>query len=253
MLGWHSAEMPEVFGPQGLANRHQAGYPLFPMMFVSIACGAISGFHGTQSPIMARCVTSERQGRWIFYGAMVAEGILALIWAAAAGTFFADGGDGIANLQAFLADHHNNPASVIDAVSRNWLGTVGGILAIIGVIAAPITSGDTALRSARLIVADFLHLDQRPIPKRLVIALPLFACVFGMVFVDFGVVWRYFAWTNQTLATFTLWAGTVWLYKYRRDKYPWGWLMAAIPAVFMTVVCITYILVAPEGFNLHLW
>lgn len=252
MLGWHSAEMPEVFGPQGLANRHNAGYPLFPMMFVSIACGAISGFHGTQSPIMARCVTNERQGRWIFYGAMVTEGILALVWAAAAGTFFADGGDGIANLQSFLAEHHNNPASVIDAVSRNWLGTVGGILAIIGVIAAPITSGDTALRSARLIVADFLHLDQRPIPKRLMIALPLFACVFGMVFVDFGVVWRYFAWTNQTLATFTLWAATVWLYKKLRvdSLKQYGYLIAMIPALFMTMVCSSYILIAPEGLHL---
>ena len=255
MLGWHSAEMPEVFGPQGLANRHNAGYPLFPMMFVSIACGAISGFHGTQSPIMARCVTNERQGRWIFYGAMVTEGILALVWAAAAGTFFADGGDGIANLQRFLAEHHNNPASVIDAVSRNWLGTVGGILAIIGVIAAPITSGDTALRSARLIVADFLHLDQRPIPKRLMIALPLFACVFGMVFVDFGVVWRYFAWTNQTLATFTLWAATVWLYKQsvisnQSSAFRWGYLIALVPAVFMTMVCSSYILIAPEGLHL---
>ena len=228
------------------------------MMFVSIACGAISGFHGTQSPIMARCVTNERQGRWIFYGAMVAEGILALIWAAAAGTFFADpetGLYGIDGLQAFAAEHpgENIAALVIDKVSRSWLGTVGGILAIIGVIAAPITSGDTALRSARLIVADFLKWDQRPIPKRLMIAFPLFLCVFGMVFVDFNIVWRYFAWTNQTLAVFTLWAGTVWLYKYRREKYPYGWLIAAIPAAFMTVVCISYILIAPEGFHLHLW
>jgi len=256
MLGWHSSEMPEVF--DGLQNRQTNGLPLFPMMFVSIACGAISGFHGTQSPIMARCVTSERQGRWIFYGAMVAEGILALIWAAAAGTFFADpesGLYGIDGLQAFAAEHHgeNIAALVIDKVSRSWLGTVGGILAIIGVIAAPITSGDTALRSARLIVADFLKWDQKPIPRRLIIAVPLFLCVFGMVFVDFNIVWRYFAWTNQTLATFTLWAGTVWLYKYRRDKYPYGWLIAAVPAAFMTVVCISYILIAPEGFHLHLW
>jgi len=232
-------------------------------MFVSIACGAISGFHGTQSPIMARCITNERQGRWIFYGAMVAEGILALIWAAAAGTFFAqpeNGIDGIAGLQAFGAEHNNNPAAVIDIVSRSWLGTVGGILAIIGVIAAPITSGDTALRSARLIVADFLHLDQRPIPKRLMIAIPLFLCVFGMVFVDFQIVWRYFAWTNQTLACFTLWAATVWLYRKEKTEraadrlqktdYPYGWLITAIPAIFMTVVCISYILIAPEGLHL---
>jgi len=256
MLGWHSGEMPEVM--DGLHNRQTNGLPLFPMMFVSIACGAISGFHGTQSPIMARCVTNERQGRWIFYGAMVAEGILALIWAAAAGTFFADpeqGLYGIDGLLAFAAEHRgeNIAALVIDRVSRNWLGAVGGILAIIGVIAAPITSGDTALRSARLIVADFLKWDQRPIPRRLMIALPLFLCVFGMVFVDFNIVWRYFAWTNQSLAVFTLWAGTVWLYKYRRDKYPYGWLIAAIPAAFMTVVCISYILIAPEGFHLHLW
>ena len=251
MLGWHSSEMPEVF--DGLANRHNKDYPLFPMMFVSIACGAISGFHGTQSPIMSRCCTNERQGRWIFYGAMVAEGILALIWAAAAGTFFANpetGTDGIAGLQEFAAQHKggNIAALAIDVISRNWLGTVGGILAIIGVIAAPITSGDTALRSARLIVADFLHLDQRPIPKRLVIALPLFLCVFGMVFVDFEVVWRYFAWTNQTLAVFTLWAGTIWLYK--NGTYRYGYLIAMIPALFMTMVCSSYIFIAEEGLSL---
>ena len=260
MLGWHSSEMPEVF--DGLQNRQTNGLPLFPMMFVSIACGAISGFHGTQSPIMARCVTNERQGRWIFYGAMVAEGILALIWAAAAGTFFADpekGLYGIDGLQAFAAAHHgeNIAALVIDQVSRSWLGTVGGILAIIGVIAAPITSGDTALRSARLIVADFLKWDQRPIPRRLIIAFPLFMCVFGMVFVDFNIVWRYFAWTNQTLACFTLWAGTCWLYKKStltlpkgKEKLRFGYLVALVPALFMTMVCTSYIFIAPEGFHL---
>ena len=259
MLGWHGSEMPEVF--DGLQNRQTNGLPLFPMMFVSIACGAISGFHGTQSPIMARCITNERQGRWIFYGAMVAEGILALIWAAAAGTFFADpetGLYGIDGLQAFAAQHpgENIAALVIDKVSRSWLGTVGGILAIIGVIAAPITSGDTALRSARLIVADFLKWDQRPILRRLIIAFPLFLCVFGMVFVDFNIVWRYFAWTNQTLATFTLWAGTVWLYKKVKGEslklkvYKWGYLIALIPALFMTMVCTSYILIAPEGLHL---
>lgn len=255
MLGWHSADMPEVFGPHGLANRYDGNHPLFPMMFVSIACGAISGFHGTQSPIMSRCITNERQGRWIFYGAMVAEGILALIWAAAAGTFFAEmtDGDGIQGLQEFAAQHKGEDvkALVVDQVSRHWLGSIGGILALIGVIAAPITSGDTALRSARLIVADFLHLDQKPIPKRLVIAVPLFLAVFGMAFVDFDIVWRYFSWTNQTLAMFTLWAATVWLYK--NSKYKFGYLITAIPAIFMTAVCITYILIAPEGFHLHLW
>lgn len=251
MLGWHSQDMPEL--TDGLYNRQTNGLPLFPMMFVSIACGAISGFHGTQSPLMARCITNERQGRWIFYGAMVAEGILALIWAAAAGTFFAvpeKGLYGIDGLQAFAAQHpgENIAALVVDKVSRSWLGTIGGLLAIIGVIAAPITSGDTALRSARLIVADFRQIDQRPIVKRLAIAVPLFLCVFGLVFVDFNVVWRYFAWTNQTLAVFTLWAGTVFLYKERHTAY--GYLMALIPALFMTMVSSSYILIAPEGLHL---
>ena len=253
MLGWHSSEMPEVF--DGLYNRQSNGFPIFPMMFVSIACGAISGFHGTQSPIMARCCTNERQGRWIFYGAMVAEGMLALIWAAAAGTFFADpdkGLYGIDGLQAFAAQHpgENIAALVIDTVSRSWLGTIGGILAIVGVIAAPITSGDTALRSARLIVADYLKLNQKPIFNRLIIAIPLFLCVFGMVFVDFNIVWRYFAWTNQTLAVFTLWAGTIWLYKHTHNQYTYGYYIALIPALFMTMVCTSYILIAPEGLAL---
>lgn len=254
MLGWHSSEMPELI--DGLHNRQTNGLPLFPMMFVSIACGAISGFHGTQSPLMARCMTNERQGRWIFYGAMVAEGILALIWAAAAGTMFADpehGLYGIDGLQAFAVAHpgENIAALVVDRVSRSWLGTIGGILAIIGVIAAPITSGDTALRSARLIVADFLHLDQRPVRNRMMIALPLFACVFGMVFVDFNVVWRYFAWTNQTLAVFALWAGTIFLYKNAQTTktYPYAYLIALIPALFMTMVSVSYIFIAPEGFR----
>lgn len=251
MLGWHGGEMPEL--TDGLHNRQTNGLPLFPMMFVSIACGAISGFHGTQSPLMARCVTNERQGRWIFYGAMVAEGILALIWAAAAGTFFADsehGVYGIDGLQAFAAQHpgENIAALVVDKVSRSWLGTIGGILAIVGVIAAPITSGDTALRSARLIVADFLHLDQRRIGKRLIIAIPLFLCVFGMVFVDFNIVWRYFAWTNQTLAVFTLWAGTVFLYRQQHTHF--GYIISLVPALFMTMVSSSYILIAPEGFHL---
>ena len=268
MLAKHGSAMPEL--TDGLYNRKADGLPIFPMMFVSIACGAISGFHGTQSPIMSRCLTNERQGRWIFYGAMVAEGILALIWAAASGTFFADpeqGLYGIDGLQAFAAQHkgENIAALVVDVVSRSWLGTIGGILAIIGVIAAPITSGDTALRSARLIVADFLHIDQKPKIKRLAIALPLFACVFGMVFVNFDIVWRYFSWTNQTLAMFTLWAGTVWLYKNGRrhsssatNSLPLregsgvglGYLIALIPALFMTMVSTSYILIAPEGFRL---
>lgn len=250
MLGWHSADMPEL--TDGLHNRKGAGYPLFPMLFVSIACGAISGFHGTQSPIMSRCLTSERQGRRIFYGAMIVEGILALIWAAAAGTFWADqtgGVYGIDGLQAFAAAHkgQNVAALVVDTISRSWLGTIGGLLAVIGVIAAPITSGDTALRSARLIISEQFKLDQKPRLNRLKIAVPMWVVVFCLIFVDFEVVWRYFAWTNQTLACFTLWAASVYLQKHGR---PWGWLMAMIPAAFMTMVCCSYILIAPEGLAL---
>ncbi len=247
MMFVSNAPIPEV--TDGLQSRDPNGYPLFPMMFVSIACGAISGFHGTQSPIMARCMTNERQGRRIFYGAMVAEGILALIWAAAAGSFFG----GIDGLQAFAAEHHgeNIAALIIDKISRTWLGKVGGILAIIGVVVAPITSGDTALRSARLIVADFLHLEQKSIPKRLIISLPMFAVVFGMTFVDFEVVWRYFSWTNQTLAAFTLWTSVVFLC--RNSQYRWGYVIALVPALFMTAVSTCYIIVAPEGFALPIW
>lgn len=247
MMFVNHAPIPEL--TDGLQSVHPQGYPLFPMMFVSIACGAISGFHGTQSPLMARCMTNERQGRRIFYGAMVAEGILALIWAAAAGSFFG----GVEGLQAFAAEHpgENTAALVIDRISRSWLGTVGGILAIVGVVVAPITSGDTALRSARLIVADFLHLDQKAIAKRLVISIPMFCVVFALTFVNFDVVWRYFAWTNQTLAAFTLWTGTVFLC--RTSQYAYGYLVALVPALFMTAVASCYIVVAPEGFGLPMW
>lgn len=254
----HSSDMLEL--TDGLHNRQTNGLPLFPMMFVSIACGAISGFHGTQSPLMARCCTSERQGRHIFYGAMIAEGILALIWAAAAGSFrFPDAeGNACLTIQQFAAIHpgENIAALVVNEVSRSWLGLVGGIIAVVGVISASVTSGDTALRSARLIVADFLHLEQKTIWKRLVISVPMFAVVFGMSFVDFNIVWRYFAWTNQTLAVFTLWAATVWLFRkgvgnasalQRR-----GYLITLIPALFMTMVSVSYILIAPEGFHLPL-
>ena len=244
MLGGHGAEMPEL--TDGLHNRQTNGLPLFPMMFVSIACGAISGFHGTQSPLMARCMTNERQGRWIFYGAMVAEGILALIWAAAAGTMFADpeqGLYGIDGLQAFAAAHpgENIAALVVDKVSRSWLGTVGGILAIIGVIAAPITSGDTAFRSARLIIADILHFEQRTLWKRFVIALPLFAIGMVLLFVDFDVVWRYFAWTNQALASVVLWCIVVYLHRTHSNYW-----VALIPAVFMTYICSSFVFVSNQ-------
>ncbi|MCQ2334658.1 MAG: carbon starvation protein A [Paludibacteraceae bacterium] len=245
----------------GLHNRQPADLPLFPMMFVSIACGAISGFHGTQSPLMARCTTNERQGRHIFYGAMITEGILALIWAAAAGSFqFPDeAGNACLTIQEFKAIHpkENIAALVVNEISQSWLGKVGGIIAVIGVISASITSGDTALRSARLIIADILHLEQRAIWKRLSISLPLFVIVFGMSFVDFNIVWRYFSWTNQTLACFTLWMATCWLYKQEHGTtdlshthHPLGYLISFFPALFMTMVSVSYILIAPEGFHL---
>lgn len=228
--------LPEV--TDGLASHHPKGLPAFPMLFITIACGAISGFHGTQSPLMSRCLTTERRGRQIFYGSMIAEGIVALIWAAAAIKFF--------GTYEQLASA-GSPAIVVNMVCRSWMGTLGAILAVLGVVAAPITSGDTAFRSAWLIVADFLHLKQRKTLYRLLLSLPLFGCAVILMFLDFDVLWRYFGWANQTLATLTLWTATIWLA--RRQRFFW---MALLPALFMTVVCVCYILVAPEGFMLPL-
>lgn len=217
---------------------------VFPMMFVSIACGAISGFHATQSPMMARCLTNEKHARPIFYGAMIAEGLVALIWAAAAIAFTG----GYDQLGQYMAGHQNNAAALVKDVSFEWLGVVGGIMAILGVIAAPITTGDTALRSARLITADQFKISQKPILKRLAISLPIFALTFTLLFVDFTMLWRYFAWSNQTLAVFTLWAATVWLAKNRM-----AYIITLLPAIFMTAVSVTYILHAPnEGLGLDL-
>lgn len=240
MLFWNHPQLPEI--TDGLTNTHPDGLPIFPMMFISIACGAISGFHATQSPMMARCITNEKYGRPVFYGAMITEGIVALIWAAAATYFFhTESGTAL-----FAADSGNdNAAIVVDSITKEWLGTIGGLLAVLGVIAAPITSGDTAFRSARLIVADFLHIDQKPILKRLLISAPLFVVGFIILHVNFSVLWRYFAWCNQTLAVFTLWALTVYLV---RENKPY--IITLIPALFMTAVCSTYILMAPEGLAL---
>ena len=167
--------------------------PIVPTLFISIACGAISGFHATQSPLMARCLNNEREGRVSFYGAMISESIIALIWAAVAMAFFG----GVENLSAALAENGNNAAWAVNNISITTLGVVGGILAMLGVVAAPITSGDTAFRSARLIVADVLKIEQRSIPKRLAISLPLFAIGTILLFVDFDIIWRYFAWFNS--------------------------------------------------------
>ena len=227
----------------GLYNRHPeaASHALFPMLVLSIACGAISGFHATQSPMMARCLENENLARPVFYGAMVAEGVVALIWAAAAIAFTG----GYSQLAEYMAAEGHTPGTLVHDVSIGWLGTFGGVLAIIGVVAAPITTGDTALRSVRLIIADTLRLDQRAFVRRAAVSIPLFAVTFAVMMVDFQVLWRYFAWSNQSLAVFTLWAVTVYLARNRRFFY-----ITLLPALFMTVVTVSYIFMAPEGFSL---
>ena len=243
MLYIKSPDLPEIWN--GLGTKYEKN-PIFPMMFISIACGAISGFHATQSPLMARCMTKEKHCRPIFYGAMVAEGIVALIWAAAATCFFQENG-----VIDQLTGKAYSGAVVATSISKEWLGALGGILAILGIVAAPITSGDTALRSARLIAADFLQVDQRPIGKRLLICIPLFILTFGVLLYSlkdaegFKVIWRYFAWSNQTLSVFTLWAITIYLVQRKKNFY-----IALIPALLMTCVCSTYICIAPEGLSL---
>ncbi len=243
MLYVKSPDLPEMWN--GFGTKYEKN-PIFPMMFISIACGAISGFHATQSPLMARCMRSERHCRPIFYGAMIAEGMVALIWAAAATYFFQENG-----IIDQLTGKAFSGAAVATSISKEWLGTFGGFLAILGIIAAPITSGDTALRSARLIAADFMNIDQRPIKKRLLICIPLFMLTMGVLIYSlkdaegFKIIWRYFAWCNQTLSVFTLWAITVFLAKNRKNYY-----IALLPALIMTLVCSTYICIAPEGLEL---
>ena len=228
--------IPEI----GADLSHPAGLPIFPMLFTTIACGAISGFHATQSPMMARCTSNETQGRPIFYGAMIAEGIVALIWAAAAMSFFPNGIEG---LNAVLAQ--GGAGLVVKEVSVGLMGTVGGLLAVLGVIACPITSGDTAFRSVRLIIADAVGVEQTSKANRLKLAVPVFAVGFALTFIDFNIIWRYFAFSNQALATIVLWASAA--YMVTRDKSHW---FVSLPATFMTAVCTTYILMAPEGLSL---
>lgn len=236
VLFMNAGDIPEVWHEMYNHKADPEATPIFPMMFISIACGAISGFHATQSPMMARCLPNEKYGRPIFYGAMVAEGMVALIWAAAAVTY-CHGYDG---LQQAMGS--GSPAVLVNDLSRDWLGAVGGILAILGVIAAPITTGDTALRSARLILADVTGIEQRSLSKRLLVSLPIFAICFTVMLVPYDVLWRYFAWSNQVLSVFTLWTITVWLARHRK-----AYLISLIPALFMTMVTVTYILYAPEG------
>ncbi|EPR41733.1 carbon starvation protein CstA [Desulfovibrio sp. X2] len=231
-----------TFYPQlTLANLHPKGLPLWPLMFITIACGAVSGFHATQSPMMARCIKNERCGRSVFYGAMIGEGVIALVWATLGMSFYHDP----AALNAALAK--GGPAFVVNEVCTSLLGGFGGLLAIIGVVVLPITSGDTAFRSARLIIAEFLKMNQKPIVKRLLISVPLFLVGFAITKFEFGVIWRYFGWANQTLAAIVLWAGAAYLIK--QGKMHW---IATVPAVFMTAVVNTYLCYAPIGFRLPL-
>lgn len=216
-------------------------FPIFPMLFITIACGAISGFHATQSPLMARCMKNEKEGRKVFYGAMVIEGIVALIWAAISMSFFG----GIRELGEVMVAQKGNAAWVVNEISNSLLGKFGAILAILGVVAAPITSGDTAFRSARLTVGDLLRFNQKPIRNRLIITIPLFAVGFLLTKINFDVVWRYFAWSNQTLATVVLWTITVYLFRKRKPYW-----ITLLPALFMTAVVTTYIMLAPEGLAL---
>lgn len=238
--------LPELWDKASLVNKEWETNPIFPMMFISIACGAISGFHATQSPLMARCLKNETMGRRCFYGAMVTEGIVALIWAAAATCFF--GEHGMVNMETGKAF---SGAYVASEICNNWLGVVGGILAVLGIAVAPITSGDTALRSGRLIVADFLKMEQKTMKSRLLIAVPMFVLTSAVLIWSlndakgFGILWRYFAWCNQALSVFTLWAITVFLMREKKNFW-----VTFIPATFMTCVCTSYILVAPEGLSL---
>ena len=225
---------------------------IFPALFITIACGAISGFHATQSPLMARCVKSEKMGRPIFYGAMITEGVVALIWATVSAWFFyGEPAPGYQLIEAATAGFHTSAPAVVNLVCNDWLGVAGAVLAMLGVVAAPITSGDTAFRSARLIVAEWLKMDQRPIPKRLVICVPMFAISIAMLVWQienpdgFNTIWQYFGWSNQTLSAFTLWMITVYLVRQR--KFFW---ISLIPALFMTTVCSTYFFVSKQALGL---
>ena len=240
----YKPEIPEIWS--GMQNLHPdaANNPIFPMMFISIACGAISGFHATQSPLMARCMVNEKQGRPIFYGAMITEGVVALIWAAAAAYFF--GPDSVVNVSG------QSGAAMVGIIANTWFTPVIATICILGVISAAVTSGDTALRSARLIIADFLHFDQKPIKNRLIVAIPMFAVTAGILVYSisdaqgFQLIWRYFAWANQVLATVTLWAITVYL---ERNKGKLWYLITLIPALFMTMVtgCFLFVAQAKDG------
>ena len=235
--------IPEI----SLENLHPDGTPVWPYMFITVACGAISGFHATQSPMIAKCIKTEKVGRKIFYGAMISESVIALVWAAAGVAFYGA-------TQALNDALAKGASNVVYDISTGVLGLVGGILAVAGVVICPITSGDTAFRSARLILGETFKLNQKKIKNRLLITVPLL--VIGGLLTWFAIVndngfqtiWRYFSWSNQTLAMIALWVATAYLLK--KGKYRFGSLLTALPATFMTAVSLTYILMAKEGFQL---
>ena len=228
------AQIPELT----LENMHPAGLAIFPLLFLTISCGALSGFHATQSPIISRTTKNEKQGRKIFYGMMITEAIIAMIWAAAAMSLFYG-----TDLHALIQE--SGPAAVVSEISMTMLGAIGGTLAVIGVIVLPITSGDTAFRSARMIIADYFNIAQKKISKRLWIALPLFIISYALMQIDFTILWRYFSWANQSTAAIALWVGAMYLVLAKRNHW-----IASIPATFMTMVTFTYIANAPIGFGL---
>lgn len=239
--------------PATLKNWHfnPAAHVLVPMMFIVISCGAISGFHATQSPMMARCLKNQKHARPVFYGAMIAEGIVAMIWATAA-MAYCGGPEGLNNAMTDVGTEINGQiiknaqaADLVDLICRSWLGKVGAVIAILGVVICPITSGDTAFRSLRLSVADFLKVDQKPIAKRLMVCLPIFVAAFFFCKVDFSTAWSYLGIANQTLAALVMWTGAAYLQG--KGKPHW---MCSIPAAFLTFICISFIVISPLGFGL---
>ncbi|WP_079525537.1 carbon starvation CstA family protein [Halobacillus hunanensis] len=231
------APIPEL----NFTNMHPDNAPIFPLLFLTISCGALSGFHATQTPIISRTTQKEKQGRRIFYGMMITEGIIAMIWAAAAMSLF----NGPTGLSEVLAN--GGPAAVVSEVSVAMLGAIGGTLAILGVIVLPITSGDTAFRSARMIIADYIKVSQKKVLSRVWIAVPMFVISFALTKIDFTLLWRYFSWANQSTAMIALWVGAMYLFLARKNYW-----IAAIPATFITMATFTYILNAPIGFGLSL-
>ena len=223
-------------------NQHPQDLPLWPLMFITIACGALSGFHATQSPLMARCMANEKEGRFVFYGAMIAEGFIGLVWATVGMTFYPDPTSLMETINAGTA------SAVVYDSSIALMGTFGGVLAILGVIVLPVTSGDTAFRAARLTIADTLKINQSKPAKRLIIAVPVFAIGIALSQIDFNIIWRYFGWSNQTLAAIMLWAASCYLY--RKGKCHW---VCTIPATFISAASFTYIIYEPNmGFGVNI-